>query len=92
MNPCLIVACAINSSQKKQSDSICFSSYTPTPKPKYAVAVSIKQTKHTRVVHQYIPDETMLRFEDEIGLVELDELIYDLIEARDDLKNHIKGE
>ena len=92
MNAALITACAINGSRHKQNAPIYFSAYMPKPRPEYAVAVSIKQTKNTSIVHQYIPDDVQIRFKGEIGLVELDELIYDLIEARDELKKSIRGD
>lgn len=91
MNAALIAACATSGTRKRHDEPIYFSSYTPEPKPKYTVAVTLEQNRYMEVIHSYSADVVDIKFKDEMGLIELDSLIRKLMKARDSLEESIFG-
>lgn len=66
--------------------------YTPKPRPEYVVTVTLKLDSCVSAEPSVIDDAIDIRFYDEEGLVKLDNLIHDLVKAKDSLERSIKGE
>lgn len=97
MNPALLVTTTATNANKgsKLSEwerTIYFSHYTPKPRPEYAVAVTLKLDNYVSAEPSVIDDAIDIRFRNEEGLNELNNLIRRLVKARDKLEHSIKGE
>lgn len=97
MNPALIsTTTAMNSikgtKRPEWEHVVYFSPYTPKPRPEYAVSVTLKLDRHVSAEPSVMDDAIDIRFRNEEGLNELNNLIRKLIKARDNLEIAIKGE